>query len=554
MRDLSIIVLGLIGSLTACDQAYSPDAPAIDPTAPRVHITSPARGTFAGDVTTVMVTGTAIDDTSVASVTINGVTAALDAAGNFTASVPVTAGTNLLHAIAKDGQGNTGKETRAVVAGPLTEIASTVTSAITASMSSQTFDALGRGLTGYVTTANLTALIAPANPVVNVGAPDGPDCLYAQAHVTSFQLGNTSKITLTPRPGGLYLDAELDAVHVGTHLQWAVACVSGSRDATIAATHVKVAGMLTVGVAAGAFDVHFDHPEVVITGFDVELGGVPGSVINMLSLDTAIGPVLGWAIGKFATPIVNNSLAGLNQTKTVDVLGTMVDIKVTPERINFDSSGAIVDLDTQLRAHGDTSSPGFVYVANQVPVMDVTHGFELAVADDAMNQLFGSLWAAKGMETALDLETGSYGAVGKLYDRVELSAKVPPFVDASGTALKLTIGDLLATFKNGEAIATQVAINAEVEMKIIAGADGALRLDVGAPTTYVDILDENVDGANQLSNAQFEAVTSFALSRVVAFGSGAAGAIPLPAFGGVTVQNVGISEQSGYLVVNGEVQ
>jgi hypothetical protein len=158
------------------------------------------------------------------------------------------------------------------------------------------------------------------------------------------------------------------------------------------------------------------------------------------------------------------------------------------------------------------------------------------------------------MEKAFDLTTGSYGNIGQLYDRVELSAKLPPFVDASRGSLKLTIGDLVATFKRGAAIATEVAVNAEVELRVTTGADGKPRLDVGTPTTYVDVLDENVDGANALSNAQFEAIASFALSRVIAVGSGAVGAIPLPSFGGVAVRDVGIAEHSGYLVLQGNLQ
>ena len=94
----------------------------------------------------------------------------------------------------------------------------------------------------------------------------------------------------------------------------------------------------------------------------------------------------------------------------------------------------------------------------------------------------------------------------------------------------------------------------EVELSVVAGANGALRLDVGTPTIFVDVLDENVDGANQLSNAQFEAVSSFALSRIVAVGSGAVGAVPLPSFGGVSMQNVSVTEEHGYLVVGGEIQ
>ena len=71
---------------------------------------------------------------------------------------------------------------------------------------------------------------------------------------------------------------------------------------------------------------------------------------------------------------------------------------------------------------------------------------------------------------------------------------------------------------------------------VLSVGQGALRLDVGTPTAFIDILDENIDGANALSNSQFEAITSFALSRVVAIGSG------------------GRCEQTGYLVVDGEIQ
>jgi hypothetical protein len=165
-----------------------------------------------------------------------------------------------------------------------------------------------------------------------------------------------------------------------------------------------------------------------------------------------------------------------------------------------------------------------------------------------------SLWSAKALDINLDLTTGPYGEVGKLYDHVDLSTKAPAWLDASGDKLKLVIGDLTASFKNDGITVTQVTINAEVELAVTTDeATGALRLDVGQPTVYVDI-DDTIDGANALSNAQFEAITSFALSRVVAVGSGALGAIPMPSIGGVAAKNVSVNEQTGYLVLEGEVQ
>src|SRR5262249_4345317 len=157
-----------------------------------------------------------------------------------------------------------------------------------------------------------------------------------------------------------------------------------------------------------------------------------------------------------------SALGSLNDTKTVSVLGTPVDIHLAPAQLAFTASGAVIELDTVLRAEGDAGAPGYVFLPNQEPVMSTDRGFALAVADDAANQLLPSLWAAHGLDRTFDLTTGSYGDIGKLYDRVELSAQVPPFIAASGGALRLTIGDLIASFKNGSALATQIAVSAEV--------------------------------------------------------------------------------------------
>jgi hypothetical protein len=551
--SVSSAVLVVGSALSACsDHPYDPDAPAIDPGTPRVHITAPARGTFAGNVATLVVTGTATDDTGVVSVQVNGVDAALAADGSWTAAIPIAPGTRLIHAVARDRDGNVGKESRAVVAGPMRPIATAVPAALSAAMSAQTFDAIGRGITGFLTTGDLGAVIAPHNLVIDVGG--GPDCLYAQASITRMSAGSATRVALVPQRGGLGLDVELDRVSVGMHLRYAALCLDGASDITVTASHIKVAGVVSVGIRGGAFDVALTGQTVQVTGLDVDLGGLPGEIVDLLHLDTAIGPIIGWATEQFVVPVLNTQLASLGDTRTIDVLGTPVDLLIAPARIAFDASGAQITLDATLRAHGDTASPGYVFVANQPPATSSERGFALAVADDAANQLLASYWAAGGIERSFALTTGSYGDVGKLYDRVELSAKVPPFVDATGGALTLTIGDLVATFKSGDAVATAIAVNAQVDVKVVTGLDGKPRLDIGPPTTYVDVLDEGVAGANVLSNAQFEVITSFALGRVIAVGSGSLGAIPLPSFGGVAVRDLAIAEQTGYVVVHGDVQ
>lgn len=548
MRTHSI--LALIAIAGCADQAYDPDAPAIDPTAPRVHITSPVRGTIAGDVTTVTVTGTATDDSGkVASVVVNDTPATVAADGTWTAQVKVAPGTNLIHAIAKDAQGNEGKESRAVVAGPMATLARQVPDAVTATLSAQTFDAIGRGAAGFIESDNLMSVVQGMNPVVDVGG--GPDCLYGQASITSLTVGDAD-ILMVPQYGGVFLSGELTNVRVGMHLAYAVSCVDGSRDIVVSAQRVSVQGMLKVGLVGRDFDIKLENQNVQITGFDVDLGGVPGQIVDMLSLDSAMGPVLGWATERFVVPMLNNALAGLNDTKTIDVLGTQVDIDVEPSQIDFTPEGGKVLLNTTLRAKNDSGN--FVYVDNTLPTMDMSHGFQLAVADDAANQLLTSVWSAKGFDKSIALDTGSYGEVGKLYDAVKLEVAVPPYVDATDGTLTLTVGDMVGSFELGGSVVTQVAINATVDLKVVKGSDGALRFDVGMPTVYVDVLDDAIEGGNPLSNAEFEAIASFALSRIVAVGSGAVGAIPLPAVGGVAITTLSVEQQNGYLIVDGEVQ
>jgi hypothetical protein len=557
MRTLGIFAtatLGLAGAaLSGCaDHPYDPGAPAVDPTAPRVHILAPARGAFAGSVQTLTITGTAADDTGVAAVQVNGVAATLAGDGSWTATIPVSPGTQLIHAVARDAQGNVGKESRAVVVGPLQPLAAPVPRAIAAAMSAQTFAAIGRGITGFLQAGDLAAAVAPLNPVIDAGG--GPDCNYVQAAITRLSAGSASSVTLLPEPGGLALDVELDRVALGMHLAYSVLCLDGASDLTITASHIKVTGLLGVGVKAGGFDIALTGQNVQLTGVHIDLSGLPGEVIGWLDLDHALASVAGWAARQLVVPALNSALGSLDDTRTVNVLGTPVDIHLAPAHVAFDASGAVIELDTVLRAQGDAGAPGYVFLPGEEPAMSTDRGFALAIADDAANQLLTSLWAARGLDHGFDLTTGSYGDIGTLYDRVELSAAVPPFVAASGGALRLTIGDLIASFQNGDALATQIAISAEVDIKVVTDASGRPRLDVGTPTTYVDVLDDHVSGANVLSNAQFEVIASFALARVIAIGSGAIGAIPLPSLGGVAVTDLAIAEKTGYLVVHGDVQ
>ena len=262
--------------------------------------------------------------------------------------MPVKPGTNLLHAVANDASGNAGKETRAVVAGPMDSLSQDVPDAITATLSAQTFDAIGRGTAGFLTTGDLEAIVAPHNPVYNVGG--GPDCLYAMASITSVSIGGAA-VTLRPQTGGLVVDVELDNVLIGMHLQYAAACIDGSRDVTAAATHIQISGDLRSASSATTWQPlqqpeRHDHRARSPARRRARRSSICcHSIPRSAGSSVGRGEVLGSR---------NTALAGLNNAKTIDVLhaGRRRGLAVADQ---LDASGAIVKLDTQMCAHGDSA-------------------------------------------------------------------------------------------------------------------------------------------------------------------------------------------------------
>jgi Glucodextranase, domain B len=550
---LVVALVAALASVAACDAPLGDD-PAIDPDAPVVRILSPERGAYLGDVSSVTVTGTVEDESALRSLTINGLAAAVDRDGGFSITLPVSpTGTTLLTAEAIDSDGNLGRQTHAISAGPRVALNGRVKDAVTAAISDTAFAAVGNVAAGLVANSDLGAWIAPYNPVISKGAPDGPDCLYGTVAVGALDVSAAS-ISLLPGVSGLELVAELSGVTVPMHLNYAALCIDGSRNVAMSATKVRIAGRFTIGIKNGAFEIKLVQPQVTFEGFRLDLGGIPGSVVNLLDLNKSLGAVLAWAVEKLAVPLLSDALAGFDGTTSAAVLGKTLDVVVAPAEITMSPADARVRLDTQFHVHGDEAGPGYVYVPNLRPSMDPSRGFQLAVADDAANQLLASFWAAHGMDQRIDLTTGDYGGLGKLYDRVEIEGKLPLSVRAGAASLEIVIPDVMVTFRNGDAIATQIAVNGVIALAVEQGGDGALRLTTGTPQVFVDIVRDGVDGANPLASSQFEALTSFALARLGNVAASLVGAIPLPSGGGASLRGVQLSGATGYLIVDGRVE
>ena len=432
--------------------------PAIDPNAPRVHITSPARGTFAGDVETI--DGHRHRDRrqrrsprsrSTASPRRSPPTA------RSRATVPVTPGTNLLHAIAKDAQGNTGKEIArgrrrpdgdARRAGPARR--SPRRCRRRRSMRS------AAAPPAFIDDRRpRCAVVAPMNPVVDVGARTAPDCLYGQARDHRASTSATPTSRWCRRPAALLLDASSTTSRVDMHLQWAVACLDGSRDIAIAAQQIRVSGMLERRHrSAGDFDIKLDEPERRRSPASTSSSAAcPQTIIDLLDLDTAHGPDprLGDRAVRRADAQQRRSPASTRPRRSTCSARTVdIDVKPSQHRLRR-STGAHGHARHRRCARRATARRASSTSRTRSRRWTCRHGFQLAVADDAANQLLDQLVVREGHRPRRSISRPARTArSASSTTRSSSSAKVPPFVDASGDALELTVGDLIATFKNGE--------------------------------------------------------------------------------------------------------
>jgi hypothetical protein len=536
----------------ACDRVVDPDEPT-DGEPPIVRVTAPERGAILGDVEQLVVTGTVTDpEGDLDQVTVNGVRADVGADGAFTIAVPVHPGTNLVSVLATDHGGNETTDTRAALAGVMSPTDMTVPDAIAAGISDDAFAAIGQAAAGFLASGDLEPTLEAFDPVVDYGWSGPGDCLYVRGWITSLTIGGAA-IDLAPETGGLDLAADLADIEVHMRLEYAAACIDGGRDITITADQIGVAGDLDAAIAGAGFDIRLVEPDVTVDGLDVDLGGIPGAIVDLLQVDSLIEWLLPWAVERFVAPMVSDALGALGDTHSVTVLGEEIQFQIAPAELDFSPVGAEVRLDATVQVVGDVG-PGFVYVANATPDLATTDGFLIALADDVANQLFAGFWGAGGMTYDLALSSGDYGDVGVLFDSVTIEALLPPTVRADGDGeLAVVVGDLMASFRRGGAVVTQVAINGTIGLAVVPTGDTGLRLAVGEPRITVDILDEGVDGANSLDHEQFEALVSFAATRATHIVEGPVGTIPLPAIGGVMLADVEVAATAGFIRVDGRL-
>lgn len=549
MRQLAAISTALPTALLAAACALGCDGgPGAAKEPPILTVTSPKRGLLQDHAGSIVVTGTVEPNATgeaIQGVKVNGVDATLAADGAFSATISVDEGATLIETVARDRAGTTATDTRAVQAGTLKPVGTSIPSAVTASLSAASFAKISTAAGPLVKGMNLGAMIAPLQPMVNAGT----NCNGAKAFIDDVKFGDI-KIAMSPLQGGLSFRAEIDQLDVPAHTTYALVCVDGRTNLRVTATKIVVAGTLSVSPNGMAgFTTKLNNPQVTVTGFHLDASGLVGTVLDWLSLDTAIQTIIAKAAEVAMNPLMNQALGALSGPQQLDVLGKKVTVQVAPSAVVFTPAGAILSMTTRFLLAGSESSPGFIYTPNGAPTLDPAHGFQLGIADDLANELLAEAHALHLLDLSMPTPGGTF-------DTTQVQMTLPPMISADATdgQLRLILGDMTATYTNAGQPVARAAINARLDLKVAPLINGtSVALQLGTPEIHVNVLDD-LPNASGLSADTLSRATAASLEAQIAQISKLLVAIPVPSLAGVQINNLSIDSDSGYVMVAGQLQ
>ena len=550
MRNL-IIASGL--GLLAASSVACTDAPAEMKDPPGLRITAPKRSLIQNHAGQLQVTGTAtpneVSGEPIEKVLVNNVQATLNADGSFSALIDIKPGATLITTTARDHGGSEAADTRAVEAGELRPVGANVENAITAAMSKTAFAKIASAAGPMIEQLDMGAMLAPMQPMVHMGDEAGEDCAFARMYVDDVNMTNAD-ISIIPTNAGLSFRAQIDGLDVPAHARYAVACIDGSNTLRVKANRVVVSGTLVVTPSGNqGFKTTLTNETVQITGLDIQASGIPGSIINLLSLDTVAGYNISKAAPMAMEPMMNKALGGLSGPQTVDVMGKTLTMEVDPTAIDIDASGAMITLDTKVLIKGTETSPGFIFTDNGIPGMDPGNGFQLGLADDLANEMMAELQATGLMNLAMP-------AMGGTFDNTNLAMTLPPMIsaDPADGKMKVIIGDMIATFTNQGTPVGKAAISASIDLKIVPAANGyGVALQLGKPTAKVTVLDD-IANATRFSDADLAKATEACLGAQIDSISKLLTNIPMPAVAGLQMRNMQLGSDDGYVMLKGDIE
>ncbi len=538
-RAAVLVLLFLLLALVGCVGELPPP--------PALRVTSPERGLIQSDAGMVVVTGTALPGTSgspITQVTINNTPATLADDGSFSAVVAVPEGATLLETVAISQEGGKAIDARAAHVGELRPVGSRIDGAIRATLSTEAFARISAAASETLKSLDLSTLLVPSSL--------GDELANLKLTISKLTIGDV-RVALTPVDGGLQLEVEVSAVTMGARAAYGGALVpDGSTTVTVTADKITIGGTLVVTPGGmGGFKTTVMAPKVATTALKLQASGLVGTILDLLNthLASTMQGVITSSAQLAIEPLVNTALGALVGPRTINVLGKTVELQASASAIQFSSLGAMASLNIATKIGGSESSKGYIFTGNGTPRLEMGHGVQVAISDDLLNDMLSQVHALGLLDLHLAENFG-------LFDTVDIKATLPPMISAntSDGSVRLVLGDMIATVSNKGSTIVRAAINAQVEVAIGRGTTAdEIAIEMGMVHVYANLLDDpenpSMIGPDDLASAtgagvgiQLDSLQDFLVT------------VPMPAVAGVSLDNLTMRGDSGYVVAGGQIR
>jgi len=555
-------------SSTATPGTTPPVASGPDTSPSVVTLTSPQRGEHTTQ-TAIMVTGTAVDQSGVSYLVVNGAAVLVGANGAFAAAVPVVSGLNVIELRCGDALGHEARTVLPVLAGAFLPETSNVSDAVAVRLNRPAFDAIERLAATQLGGVNLAQMIMAQNPLFS------GNYLLADVTVTAQSATfGAPTLDLTPVAGGLRVHVELPNIDVRVRAAGRlVSLVNYSLNVAVTADKATLDAVAVVSVANGVVTTTLQNTTVTLDNFRFDIGGIPTFLENLAR--NAVKNLIQDQIKKQVETIVprevNKAIAGATGPIVQTVLGRQVTLVLVPKLVLFDADGALVITDGDLRVPplaGVTppTSPGSLITAGGRPSHGPTPSFHASLNDDMLNRVGHAAWKSGLMNMKID-QTAAVGLglpawfpmdafllqiffpqlVGQVNPadplELELSTGAPATFRtlAAPGLLEAGLGDLtiavyVAPAGRPRQLVLKVGVQALLPVSPSLGANNVLKVDVsGRPTIKTDVFETPLVALNELAIENF---VDFIAPPVLQLLPRAWSGFPLPLYPGVSPRNV----------------
>jgi hypothetical protein len=538
------IAISVLAACSSATEQVDDDLP------PTIEMTSPQRGTFS-EATQITVAGRVVDDKPGATITVQGAAVEVNPDGSFSTTVTIEPGIALVETKAIDSEGQSARDVRAVLAGEVGPSDGSIKSQLGARLSPQGLATIASAVATAAKAIDFTGAAQAMNPVYN-----NTGCLGARIDVTSITLSN---ITATMAPKAAALDTTVNVANLVVRLNadYKVACIGGSTTITARATMARVRDDLSVALTAGKLRTAVPSPIVTLEGFTVDVGGVPSQIESLLrdkareAAETRLAAIVKERVPALADAKLAELVA---KPVTTTLLGQTMKFGVTPAKVELAATGLFVALDTSIVV---TGGEGGTFASNPMPITSSliakAENLGVAVADDAVNQLFAGLWAAGAFD--LTLSGDKIGVIAALLDddvrTLDITMSLPPTMKTAGTALELSIGDLIVTAKD-DAGATVQTFALSLSTTMVAGptGDNRLVLTTTTPTVKAQVLTQSAAVDNPLDASELEGIITGVWGVVGGMADDALAKLPMPAIAGIQLGAPTVQGNAGYVVLD----